>query len=194
MKLRNLFPDHHARLKARIEKWMYSHVHNHRFQVSPDGFIHYLEDLQLVVNEPKLPDYIQFGRVMGDFKIEGPLTTMAGFPRHVQGSCRLGSNMLINSIEGMPERIGRDFDIENTHIDELHNIHKYCKSIGGSIIAKHLRSNILGTMLVEHLKSVHFDRHKAAQILNHHLLSEARDIHACQQELIDAGYPDLAKL
>lgn len=165
-----------------------------KFQIDGNGLINSEISVHLDFPEsrPEIPDYIKFNQVYGDFFIAGHISSLVGCPEVVHGNFRCYSHRL-QDLQGMPPHIERDCDFEQSYLDNLHNIHKFCKSIGGSLMGRHIRSHALGVLLVANLKSVHFDENRACQIINHQLLGD-RDIHLCQQQLIDAGYDELARL
>ena len=78
----------------------------------------------------------------------------------------------------------------------LHNIHKHFKCIHGKInfIMNPVRSNVLGVMHIKGLQKVYLNNHEVEYIINKHLQSKERDIHSCQEELIQAGFSEYAKI
>ena len=133
------------------------------------------------------------------------LTSLKGIPKNLM---RLAaSENLINTLEDFPERIEKDCNINNNKLTNLKNIHKHIKYIGGrlDISENPIKSHILGILKIEGLQDVsafrefhtpkelmHSPLVIAVAIINKHL--KDRDILACQQELIDAGYEEFAQL
>lgn len=147
------------------------------------------------------------------------VTSLKGAPSRVEGNCRFGALRLrslkgcpsyvggffecsgtkITSLEGAPEYTGHDFWCGHTKIRSLHDVHKQIKYIGGSAYLSHtIISNVLGLILIKGLKKIGFvgpnDAHiKVQLIINKHLKGD-RDVHACQEEMLEAGLVEYAKL
>lgn len=117
------------------------------------------------------------------------------------------SNAKLASLEGAPEHIGHSFFCKNTSITSLHNIHKHVKYIGNGFYLPHtIESHVLGVMFIKGLKrGIKFDhvlqddsgnvqkRWQVENIINKHLKGN-RNPHDAQQELIEAGLSDYAKI
>ena len=101
----------------------------------------------------------------------------------------------ITSLEGIPPSINGNVYFANNKIKSLHNIHKQIKHINGGIsfIGNPITSHVLGLLLIDGLKMVFLDNTKVEAIINNHLRGE-RDVFACQEELIEAGFDEFAKL
>lgn len=142
--------------------------------------------------------------VKGDFDCRLTyITSLEGSPSHVGGDFNCSSTK-IKSLEGAPSYIGGNFNCWNTDITSLKNIHKHIKHIGGVLfLPKKVRSRVLGVVLIKGLRKIDF--HTIAQtgvstkqkqvetIINKHLLGD-RDPHACQEEMLEAGLGEYAKL
>ncbi len=122
------------------------------------------------------------------------LTSLKGAPSSVGGEFYCADNKL-TSLDGAPSSIGGEFVCHTNKLTSLHNIHKQIKKIGDSanFTNNPIVSHVLGLLLIEELPYVVFDNEKLEQIINKHLQGE-RDIFACQEELIEAGYEELAQL
>lgn len=122
------------------------------------------------------------------------LTSLEGSPKHVSGYFTCAENKL-TSLEGAPSFIGKDFACSMNNLTSLHNIHKQIKHIGGFASAKRnpITSCVLGLLLIDGLKEVYLDIKVVEKIINKHLKSD-RDVFACQEELIEHGYDEFAKL
>jgi len=167
----------------------------------------------------KLP--VRFGKVTGNFFCASDdLTTCDGMPEEVGKDCLLDYNELASFV-GVPHRVGQTFTCNGNpvttleglpefvglhmYMNELPNIkslqgfHKIVKNIGTSndgmfeCLNTPIESSVLGLLLVRNLSKVSLDNKQVTEILNKHLAGE-RDIHICQDELIDAGLAAFAKL
>lgn len=202
-----------------IENWLKS-MDITRARVNGDNSIDVDTDVFLQVRSTKIP--VKFNKVAGDFVcIGGRLKTLENAPNEVGGDLLLHhhhitslvggpsivrgnydvSNNPITSLEGIASEIGKNLHLkECDELEDLKNIHKYLKKIGGIIyLPITIRSNILGLLLIPSLEEVrlgapsHGSLVEAISIVNKHLQGE-RDIHVCQEELIDAGLAAYAKL
>lgn len=163
---------------------------------------------------------VKFNKVSENFVCSNlRLTSLRNSPRSVGRNFSVQLNLL-TSLEGGPEKVGGTFSInENpvtsleyapremdslmlrrTKISSLKNIHKQIREIHWDIYLENKpMTNILGLMLVKGLQEVILDTHtntktdKAVKILNKHLVV-GRDIHACQEEMLEAGLSEYAKL
>ena len=123
------------------------------------------------------------------------LSVMGKQPEHIDGhfSC---SDKKITSLEGAPSSIGDSFYAYNNNLTSLHNIHKQIKHIGGFANFRYnnpITSHVLGLLLIDGLTDVFLENKKVQNILNKHLKGD-RDVFACQEELIEAGFEDFAQL
>jgi len=136
-------------------------------------------------------------RLNADFDCSNnKLNDMSGFPNIITGNF-LCNNNNIKTFEGAPKYVGGRFDMSNNQITSLKNIHKHIKLIPeGNIIlgGNPIESNILGLLLISGLHHIMgFDLSPAFNILRYHMAIE-RDVLACQEDLIAAGYKEFAKL
>jgi hypothetical protein len=131
--------------------------------------------------------------VGGDFNCNNTkITSLVGAPQSVGGDF-FCINEKITSLEGAPQRVGGHFVCNYTKITSLAGAPK---SVGRNFVC-------FGTPLVNHLlaffktpaiKSVKIGNEAADAILNKYLASADRDMLMCQDELIDAGFGDTARL
>lgn len=100
-----------------------------------------------------------------------------------------------NPFEGGPSRIGGDMYCNENGLTSLKGIHKYIKHIGGVGYFDNnpLQSHVLGLMRIDGLQEVMLENEEVQQILNRHLYGN-RDMFECQEELVDSGFPEFAKL
>lgn len=144
----------------------------------------------------------QFGRVEGVFNCSNnKLRSLKGAPRFVGSHFMCAQNSL-GSLEHAPEQVGGRFVCHGNSPGLLHNIHKYVKWIGAELeIDANINGHLLGVLKIKELSGVWIF---VPQSLNHKLnaaigiinkyLNTSRDIHACQEELLEAGLKEFAKL
>lgn len=129
------------------------------------------------VNELVLP--VQFGTVTGYFDI---------------------SHTNICSLRGIPHTIHGSFACIGTPITSLSGIHKIVKHIGGRAILPSNITHVLGVLLIDGVTSITIGsatnpvdfKYHLERILNKYLPTQ--DAISAQDELIDAGYIEQAKL
>ena len=104
------------------------------------------------------------------------------------------SNNWLSNFEGCPEHIDGDFILRFNYFKSLKNIHKHLKVVNGRIDLKNnqLLSDILGLLKIKRLQKVNLDNKNIEDIINKYL--PEGDILECQQELIDAGFEEYARL
>ena len=105
------------------------------------------------------------------------------------------SNGTLSNVSKLPKTIMSNLDCRNNKIDSLRGIQKYVKTIKGTadFTNNPIKSHVLGLLEIDGLKSVMLDNKKVAAIINKHLKGD-KDVIACQEELIDAGFEDFAQL
>lgn len=160
-------------------------------------------DSSLTVSAGSLEDLHNFpSRVGGDLMVtHQELTTLEGCPSVVGGNVNLSHNPKLSSIEGICTEIGGNLHLEHTTIVDLRGIHKQLKKMGGylDISSTPIVGGILGVMMIRGLTEVKCtsassELGKAVEIINKHLKSDERDVYACQDELIDAGYGAFSRM
>ena len=122
------------------------------------------------VNERTLP--VQFGKVRGGFFYNGaPITSLKGAP-YVSGG----------------------FNCRGTKIKSLSSIDKRIKQVNGWFWCDKETTHILGTLLIDGITRFNIDGLKGplTQIMNKYV--GTGDILSAQDELIDAGFIDQARL
>ena len=105
------------------------------------------------------------------------------------------SNGTLSNVSKLPKTIMSNLDCRNNKIDSLRGIQKYVKTIKGTadFTNNPIKSHVLGLLEIDGLKSVMLDNKKVAAIINKHLKGD-KDVIACQEELIEAGFEDFAQL
>ena len=136
-------------------------------------------------------------KIMGDFScFSNNLTSLKGGPEYVDDIFTCTHNK-IETLEGVPSYIGNDAYFNNNKLMSLHNIHKLIKTFKGSFISfadNPIKSHVLGLLLIDGLYGVILDNREVSDIIDKHLEPGMRDVFACQEELIEAGYEEFAQL
>ena len=134
-------------------------------------------------------------KVNGNFDVDGNtrLTSLVGGPEEVGGfySCY---DCDLTSLEGAPKKVGGVFDADgNKRLTSFSGIHKHIKEIDGKFRCdSDLSGPVLGLLKIKKLQKVILKDWKLEDILNKYL--PEGDLIDCQQELIEAGYEEQAKL
>jgi hypothetical protein len=154
----------------------------------------------------------QFGTVHTSFMVsECNLGSLKGCPISVGARFSVKNNPQITSIDFLP-RDAAQYILAGTGIKSFQGIEKQIEKInkpympgGNIIIPAGLESHCLGLLKIPSLKSIDIsvadlNKHKPKtgitkmmHIINKHLVGD-RDIIACQEELIEAGLKEFAKL
>lgn len=145
------------------------------------------DDVDLTRENLTSPLKITFGYVAGYFDIRrNKLTSFAGLPTEVGlGRQKTGDKAYL--------------DLSNNSFTSLSGIHKHFKSISDTLIisGNMITSSVLGLLLIKNLSQIIFEHDQKSanvqNIINRHLESN-RDINSCQEELIDAGLAQFARL
>lgn len=136
--------------------------------------------------------------ITGDFDCTHceKLTSLTGGPREVGGDYAISNNSNLSSLEGVAQKIGGDFNCSrNSKLTSLKGIHKMIKQVNGEMnfADSGVKENVLGLLVISGVTSIKLPDAKVTEIMNKHLKSEDRDINACQEDLINAGFPAFAK-
>jgi hypothetical protein len=124
------------------------------------------------------------------------LTSLEGAPSSVGGTFYCNSNQL-TSLKGAPSAVSGDFYCGRNQLTSLEDIHKQIKEISGGFYAtgNPIKSHVLGVLLIHGVTEIKMGSIKVQNILNGHLPSKGMEsVLECQDELIDAGLEDFAKL
>jgi hypothetical protein len=199
---------------AEIKTWLDS-VEIKNYTIGPDGIVDVRGDVSIYVYQFKgttLP--IQFGHVSGLFNCNNStLVSLQGAPRSVgsyfncygsnitslKGAPQsiIGSFSCVNtdtsSLEGCPQSVGGSFYCTDTKITSLHDIHKQIKHIGGSFHCDSNITHLLGILLIDGITEIDVDDGGSLdKIFNKYV--GTGDILSAQDELIDAGFIEQARL
>jgi hypothetical protein len=143
-------------------------------------------------NLKQLP--VKFGTVGGSFICKhNELTSLQGAPSTVGGSFFCDDNPL-TSLEGVPSTISGFFYCSSNKLTSLQGIHKVFKKIDRLYIDNSpINTGGIGLVLIEGLTNV-TSRLPAFKIIKKYLGQGKPGLLRCQEELIDAGYEEFAKL
>ena len=149
------------------------------------------------------------------------LTTLENMPARIAGNLNATGNNLLNcvgcgevgrfvfvdgnkrltSLEGCPQILHRGIYADACNIDNLHDIHRIVKRVGGrghfDLTDNPITSNILGLMLIEfgQIGNQLFTFDKEVNAIIYKWLNQGRrGVLGAQRELLDLGYEELAQL
>lgn len=136
---------------------------------------------------------VQFRNVTRHFYCYGTkITSLEGAPQSVGGNFYC-STTKITSLAGCPQSVGGDFNCSFTEITSLSGVHKQIKHVGFEFFIPTNTTHLLGLLLIPGIKQIRvFENNQVSKILNKHL--KDKNVLLAQDELIDAGYPEQAKL
>jgi hypothetical protein len=135
---------------------------------------------------------VQFGVVKEHFGCGTSLTSLRGSPQSVGGgfSC---NDAKITSLMGAPKWVGGLFNCYATEITSLHNVHKQIYHIGGWFYCDDHVTHLLGLLLIDGITGFDIDSDGPIdKIFNKYV--GTGDIISAQDELIDAGFIEQARL
>jgi hypothetical protein len=195
-----------------IKKWL-DRFHIENYTIRPDGVVDVDGDGVRLgqFTGDILP--IQFGKVSGDFDCSHTnLTSLRGSPQFVGGNFNCASTNITSligspqsvggwfycvrtnviSLEGAPQSIGGTFNCCDTNIASFHNAHKQIKHIGGKFYSNK-GTHLLGLLVIDGIPSFDIDdMGPIDKIFNKY--AGTGDIISAQDELIDAGFIEQARL
>jgi hypothetical protein len=176
-------------------EWLWKKRQNHSISdpfIQRDGTIDVDGNVIIFKDDgTELP--VQFGKVSKGFECSGTsLTTLKGVAHFVGKSFRC-NNLPITSFEGAPMIINGNFSCYDVSVAALKGIgKKYARHIGGKFVSNREFTHMLGLVLVEGLQLVNTCNPPVDTILNKYL--GTGDIISAQDELIDAGFREQARL
>ena len=133
--------------------------------------------------------------VDGNFScFNNKLTSLIGSPQKVGADFICASNKL-TSLEGCPQKVVGDFYCSENQLTNLKDIHKHIKFINGfaNFYSNPIESHVVGLLLIDGLEHVYLDNEQVRDIINKHL-NVGRDVFECIDELLEAGFPEFAKI
>ena len=134
--------------------------------------------------------------VGGDFYCSyNELTSLEGAPSHVSGNFDCSVNKL-TSLEGAPSHIGVGIYCSHNKLASLKDVHKHVTEIKGKFYAikNPIKSHVLGLLLIKGITEVRLDNEQVTEILNRHLGKGRAGMLMAQEELIEAGLEECARL
>ena len=179
-----------------IKHWLDDHnIEN--YTIRSDGVVNVDGRVDLShIKELTLP--VQFGKVTGKFDVcSSFLTSLKGVPEIVVGDFNCGGTH-ISSLEYAPQFVGGYFSCYNTYITSLSGVDKRIKQLNGTFYCVENATHLLGILLIKGITDFEFSHRGGqcdvvvSQIINKYL--GTGDILSAQDELIDAGLVDQARL
>ena len=136
-----------------------------------------------------LQENVQLGEVDSPDELEG-ITDVVDVVRYV--------NLCYKKLKTIPVKFGKvggHFYCNSNQLTSLVGIHKLIKKIDGrfNISFNPIREGGIGLLLIDGLKEIK-SNHPALDIINKYVSRGKMGILACQEELIEAGYEEFAKL
>ena len=154
-----------------------------------------IEDLESAIswnsnNEPSI-DTLDLSEVINnsEFKFTTP-----NFKFDTVEFCVLDENNLSAYPDWAPKKV-KTLSMRHNNFTSLSNLDKNlkeCEKI--DLRGNPITSHILSVFKIHGLNNIAIDNLKVAHIVNKHLQSDDKDIFDCQEELIEAGLQDFAKL
>ena len=190
-----------------IDRWFSKVKYMPEYEIHSDMTVDVYGDLYVPASYKQLP--FKINALYGNLRAEmqSNLSTLVNMPNIVTGDF-LVHQCKLTSLQGMPHSIGGYLAIEHNKIPSLHNIHKYIKSFGDHLtrdfsISCDFLPNLLGVFFIKGFNGFFIfqdnEAHKdykreytAYKIINKNL--KDGNIHQCQEELIDAGFVEQAKI
>lgn len=104
-------------------------------------------------------------------------------------------NNSLTSLKGAPKECGYSFTCSNNQITSLEGIHKLISKINGRFYCSNnpIKSGGIGLLLIEGLYNIRSGL-PAFKIINKYVGQGKTGILRCQEELIENGYEDYARL
>ena len=198
--------------KSKVKAWLNQYEISN-FTIRSDGIVDVDDDVDLTgFDEPILP--VQFGKVSGSFNCYGSalislqgtpqtvggdfdchctlVTSLQGSPRFIGGSFDCYSTK-IKSLDGAPASVGGGFYCDDNNIVTLHGIHKTILYLGSGFYCTGTEVHLLGLLLIKGVVKFDIDSNGPIdKIFNKYV--GTGDILSAQDELIDAGFIEQARL
>lgn len=193
-----------------IEAWC-TRYKIRNFIILADGTINVKGDVRLSAQDLSKGFPYKFGTVEGNFYADRcGLSSLYNTPSFVGGDFVLSFNEDLETLEHLNVSIGGSFSVASTSLYSLHNVHRQIKKMNGmfniSNCAK-IRSHLLGLLLIRGLKKLKAEGQAASAlyndmswytrpaltILQKHIEGD-KDVNLCMDELIEAGWDEVAQL
>ena len=164
-------------------------------------------DMEGNLNIPKKCQKIPFkmNSLRGNFVTtdDAAFASMVNMPKRIYGSVFINDCKLTN-LDGMPELISGSLYMDQNKIKSLHNIHVHLKEVNSFNLLTSYQftcdeaTNMLGLFFIKGLKKIFIKSTNQTKwlnieyIINDHLKNG--DVHSCQEQLLENGYTEQAKL
>ena len=126
------------------------------------------------------------------------LTTLEGAPSIIRNGAFDCSTNRLTSLKGIPSSVDGFVNCAANKLTSLHDIHKLIKNMDGVFWANSnpITSCILGVLLIRGCIGLMIDNIRVKNIIIKHLPNNYgfQGVLACQNELLDAGFDEYAKL
>ncbi len=133
--------------------------------------------------------------IKGDFKLTHCSIEQIPFDwLFNDGHVNLTGNYL-QAFHNLPQYVSGNLTLSRNQFTSLKDIHKRILYVDGIIDVDHnpITSHVLGILAIDNVKAVRLPKIEVEQIINYHL-TYGRDVLECQEELIDAGFVEWAKM
>lgn len=138
---------------------------------------------------------VQFGKIGSDFHCHGnKLTSLEGASRKVNGHFYCFDNHL-TSLESAPQEINGYLNCSHNKITSLEGVHKIIHKVGRvfNVSYNPIKSGGIGLLLIEGLELIISDL-PVFHLIGKYLGQGKAGLLRCQEELIEAGFEEYAKL
>jgi hypothetical protein len=186
----------HKEIKYWLDKYA---IQN--YTIRPDSVVDVNGDVNLYNIHSIMDIPIQFGDIGGLFSVQcTSITSLKGVPSVVNEmfSCS-GTN--ITTLEHAPAIVRGHFYCNDTHIKSMSGVDKMIKQIEGEFECRPRAddlwgtltpTHLLGLLLIDGIRMFYFDNKEVSKIMSKYC--GTGDILSAQDELIDAGFIDQARL
>ncbi len=193
MKLGHLLSEQQSQFltePSQIKQWLDQHkIHN--YTINEDASVSVAGDVTFVGVLPELQFQVQFRTVTGNFYVEGKsLKTLLGCPQIVGGNFDCAYCDLVD-LTHISTKIGGTIFCNGNPIKTFKNIHKMT-SCNKVLLPMNNTPGTLYWILVPNIRTISCFEEQVGEILTTHI--RTKDILACQEDLIDAGFGAWAKL
>ena len=140
---------------------------------------------------------VPFGKIEGDFEIVMPtLTSFKNFPTEVEGNLTV-FHTAIESIEELDIKIGGAFYIsKNDQLKSFRKVHKHVKSVDSGITVDLDENSLggLGFLMIPGIQYLHVPTNSKVEEIMAKYFKDDADMLDVQDELIEAGFKNIARL
>ena len=188
--------------KVQLEKWLRDNGFT-EYHIYDDLSVDIVGDVNLNnIREEGEPIPIKFRNVYGGFSTGGgDLYNLKGAPEFISEYLDCSANNL-ESLEYFPKVIKGDVHMYLNSIDSFKGIHLHIKEINGYLKCDLITKNLLGVFFIKGLKGIDYEYSDNKDDYPEHMQDIIKivdynlkngDVHSCQEELIEAGFPEAAR-